>query len=510
MRIYQLQSYSSTYKSNVNKNVVLFRANSTDNSKKSVAIMAPLMIEGDTQWAQFENDLKKAKQAGVEAVSVDVWWGKVEKDGDQKFDWGYYDKVFKTIKEENLHIVPIMSFHECGGNVGDNVNIPLPEWVWDRVAKLNNTDKQGVMYRNEQGKYIDDVIPIWYDGIMKKEYKEFMQAFRKHYIDSTEYWGIMDELNVSLGPSGELRYPSYGECTDRLGTNCPYPNRGDFVAYSKGARDSYRDYLRSKYDNSIRQLNVAWGADYKSFSQIDTPGKASTNAGKARDFINNEEYIKTQSGQDFIDWYHSSLMKHGEMMLYLAHDVLEEGYSGLPVGMKLPGIHWGMGVENIGDYKNARLPEITAGIISVDPDTLYNSKFTDYGYGDVLDLAAKSNERGKTIFHFTCLEKVDGDGGNPEVNHSLAKQLVNLILKGAKKRNLTVKGENALDWSLGDTNVWNNMKEAMYAGYDGITLLRLGTMTADNSIGHLNDFVNYVKSLAVKTSVRQPEMSLVG
>lgn len=39
-----------------------------------------------------------------------------------------------------------MSFHECGGNVGDDVHIPLPDWV----TKIGNenpdiyfTDKEG-------------------------------------------------------------------------------------------------------------------------------------------------------------------------------------------------------------------------------------------------------------------------------------------------------------------------------------------------------------------------------
>lgn len=29
--------------------------------------------------------------------------------------------------EENIQVV--MAFHECGGNVGDDVHIPLPQWI---------------------------------------------------------------------------------------------------------------------------------------------------------------------------------------------------------------------------------------------------------------------------------------------------------------------------------------------------------------------------------------------
>jgi hypothetical protein len=41
----------------------------------------------------------------------------------------------------------VMSFHQCGGNVGDDVNISLPQWVLD-VGKENPdvffTDQNGV------------------------------------------------------------------------------------------------------------------------------------------------------------------------------------------------------------------------------------------------------------------------------------------------------------------------------------------------------------------------------
>lgn len=39
-----------------------------------------------------------------------------------------------------------MSFHECGGNVGDDVQIPLPSWVNEIGTKNPNiffTDREG-------------------------------------------------------------------------------------------------------------------------------------------------------------------------------------------------------------------------------------------------------------------------------------------------------------------------------------------------------------------------------
>ena len=33
------------------------------------------------------------------------------------------------VKSTGLRIQAVMSFHACGGNVGDYAQVPLPEWV---------------------------------------------------------------------------------------------------------------------------------------------------------------------------------------------------------------------------------------------------------------------------------------------------------------------------------------------------------------------------------------------
>src|SRR3954466_4107596 len=78
---------------------------------------------------RFADLLKQAKDIGVQAVSVDVWWRLVEGRGDQQFDWRYYDQIFHAIRDEGLAIAPILSFHQCGGGPGDDCNFPLPDWI---------------------------------------------------------------------------------------------------------------------------------------------------------------------------------------------------------------------------------------------------------------------------------------------------------------------------------------------------------------------------------------------
>jgi beta-amylase len=89
-------------------------------------VMAPLDLDAAPPGAfdAFKAQLKIAKSMGVDAVSVDVWWGEVERAADNTFDWSYYDKLLAAIEAAGLHWVPIMSFHQCGGNVGDSCNIP--------------------------------------------------------------------------------------------------------------------------------------------------------------------------------------------------------------------------------------------------------------------------------------------------------------------------------------------------------------------------------------------------
>jgi hypothetical protein len=113
-------------------------------------VMAPLDLDAGPPgaWDTFNAQLKIAKSMGVDAVSVDVWWGKVERAGDNVFDWSYYDRIEAAIEAAGLHWVPIMSFHQCGGNVGDSCNIPIPGWIWDRY-KGQGISKEALQYRSE-------------------------------------------------------------------------------------------------------------------------------------------------------------------------------------------------------------------------------------------------------------------------------------------------------------------------------------------------------------------------
>lgn len=102
------------------------------NSNYKTYLMAPLKkVTEFTTWEAFENDLRKAKQNGFYAVTVDFWWGDMEKNGDQQFDFSYAQRFAQAARNAGIKMVPIISTHQCGGNVGDDCNTPLPSWIWN-------------------------------------------------------------------------------------------------------------------------------------------------------------------------------------------------------------------------------------------------------------------------------------------------------------------------------------------------------------------------------------------
>ena len=104
-----------------------------------VNVMLPLdtlNMDGTIKDKNFlQNALQKLKEAGVHGVMSDIWWGIAEPSAKQ-YKFSGYLEVAQMAKNLGLKFQPVMSFHKCGGNVGDTVTIPLPSWALD-VAKSN-------------------------------------------------------------------------------------------------------------------------------------------------------------------------------------------------------------------------------------------------------------------------------------------------------------------------------------------------------------------------------------
>lgn len=415
--------------------------------------MAPLVVE---DWGSFEQHLQQAKSIGATTVSTDVWWGKVEGDADQHFDWSYYDKISDVIIGAGLQWVPILSFHQCGGNVGDTCDIPLPYWVW---KTLGGDKSYRLKYKSELGNFSHEVIALWSDEKARKQYFEFIRDFSRHFSDKSAH---IAEINISAGPSGELRYPSYNQHD-----GFSYPGRGFLQSYSDLAIDDFADFAKEKY-GSLRELNSVWNTQLKCWDEIAPPDDANG-------FFERKDYLNTQYGKDFSEWYNHALIKHGEFMITLAVQALGDSFPGTPLGIKIPGVHWLMGSPEL-----PRAAEVTTGLIPTNIDI--GSDETAHGYGPIIDMIKRSNggER-PVVLHFTCLEM---DNKNQAPEYSRAKDLVFWVGNGAGSRDVSIMGENALSGGITYDEGWTNIDNAVrWSAYKGLTTLRVGDLDTNGGLG---------------------------
>ncbi|KAG0452929.1 hypothetical protein HPP92_025593 [Vanilla planifolia] len=115
------------------------------------------------------------------------------------------------VSQIGLKVQAVMSFHQCGGNVGDSCTIPLPRWVVEEMEKEPNlayTDQWG--RRNYE--YVSlgcDDLPLLKGRTPVQCYADFMRSFRDRF--AAMLGSTIVEIQVGMGPAGELRYPPYPE-----------------------------------------------------------------------------------------------------------------------------------------------------------------------------------------------------------------------------------------------------------------------------------------------------------
>ncbi|KAF7837386.1 beta-amylase 1, chloroplastic-like [Senna tora] len=386
-----------------------------------VYVMMPLdsVTMGNTvnRRKAMNASLQALKSAGVEGVMMDVWWGLVERDSPGVYNWGGYTELLEMAKKHGLKVQAVMSFHQCGGNVGDSCTIPLPKWVLEEMEKdpdLAYTDQWG--RRNYE--YISlgcDTLPVLKGRTPVQCYADFMTAFRdqfKHLIGDT-----IVEIQAGMGPAGELRYPSYPE---QNGT-WKFPGIGAFQCFDKVFLISSYVFILVQYMlSSLKGAAEAsgkpeWGSTgptdaghYNSWPE-DTPFFRKEGGGW------NSEY-----GEFFLTWYSSMLISHGERILTSAKSIFEN--SGVKISVKIAGIHWHYG-------SRSHAPELTAGY--------YNTRFRD-GYLPIAQMLARHG----AIFNFTCIEMRDHE--QPQDALCSPEKLVRQVVLATQKAQVPLAGENAL------------------------------------------------------------------
>ncbi|OMO78781.1 Glycoside hydrolase, family 14B, plant [Corchorus capsularis] len=372
-----------------------------------VYVMLPLgVIDMNCELVDPEgllDQLRILKSANVDGVMVDCWWGIVEAHTPQLYNWSGYRKLFQMVRDLGLKLQVVMSFHECGGNVGDDVHIPLPHWV--REIGQSNPD----IYFTDREERRNAECLTW--GIDKERvlkgrtavevYFDYMRSFRVEF-DDFFVDGVISEIEVGLGPCGELRYPSYP-----AKHGWTYPGIGEFQCYDK--------YLMKSLSKAAEIRGHSFWA-----RAPDDAGSYNSKPHETGFFRDGGDY-DSYYGRFFLNWYSQVLVDHGDRVLALANLAFE----GTCIAAKLSGIHWW--------YKTAsHAAELTAGF--------YNPANRN-GYAPI---AAMLKKHGVAL-NFTCVE-LRTLNQHEDFPEALAdpEGLVWQVLNAAWDVSILVASENAL------------------------------------------------------------------
>ncbi|KAK4486514.1 hypothetical protein RD792_009197 [Penstemon davidsonii] len=414
--------------------------------------------------------LMALKSAGAEGVMVDAWWGLVEKDGPSKYNWEGYAELIKMVEKLGLKIQVVMSFHQCGGNVGDSCSIPLPPWVLEEISK--NPD---LVYTDRSGRRNSEYISLGCDSLVVlrgrtpiQVYSDYMRSFGGRFKD---YMGrVIVEIQVGMGPCGELRYPSYPESNGTW----RFPGIGEFQCYDK--------YMRASLAASAEAIGKNdWGRggphDAGQYSQFP----------EDTGFFRRDGTWDSEYGQFFLGWYSEKLLEHGNKILTAADGIFQG--SGAKLSGKVAGIHW---------HYNTRshAAELTAGY--------YNTRHRD-GY---LPIARMLGKHG-VVLNFTCMEMKDGE--QPKEANCSPQGLVRQVKVATKTAGTGLAGENALErYDMGAyLQVLATSRSDSGDALAAFTFLRMNKQLfeADN----WRNLVEFVKSMAEGGQMtRLPDSDRIG
>jgi hypothetical protein len=520
----------------------------------TVNVMAPLLV-GDPKSStsvatiqardRFRRDLSLLKNNGFNgAIATDLWAALVEPQPG-KFEWAIYDWLLDTLIEFGFKWAPIDSEHQCGGNVGDDVFIPVAQWVWDYlVSMVPGSTARDFMFVSEQGNACPEYVGFWADQLMMPLRIRRWKAFCEHFADRAQH---IAEINISLGPAGELRYPSYNS-HDK---NTDYPTRGALQCYSSRAVNAFQQFATNRYRDAAG-IDIAWGTNIAQGQLIGPPANPC-------EFFRRADHSNTRYGRDLFDFYSEGLRNHGRDVLQGAFSIFaadDSPMKGIDIGVKLPGIHWLTGhwefdrrvisqnlaievagiISNTGKKKKpereratdygdhlarrvteyirnrtskwspevdggelivgSRLAELTAGLIRTSDSRDWLIDETGRGYRPLIKMFSEfAGRNNRLVLHFTCLEMADGEGAWRGAD-SVANSLVKWVGAEAARQGVPIKGENALGPNLQEQSAWERMRSHLCADgpFEGLTILRMAHLNTPLASAELAKTIAYAST----------------
>eukprot|EP00798_Chlamydomonas_sp_ICE-L_P013265 gene13265-19105_t len=415
----------------------------------------------------LEIALHTLKQAGVEGVMVDVWWGIAERAGPGSYDFSAYKRLFYKVAAAGLKVQAVMSFHAAGGNVGDTCKMPLPNWVLEvgeQNPEIFYTDKSG--HRNKECLSLGcDQEALFSGRTPVQMYVDFVDAFADKFEHL--FGTVLTEITVGLGPAGELRYPSYPEGDGRW----RFPGVGEFQCYDKYMLAD----LKAKADAGG---HPEWG-----LSGPHDAGNYNSSSWETGFFVSDGGSWNSPYGDFFLSWYSGLLREHAERVLTATSEVVSrrgrprmlkssseetdghlvfEFQPACKMGMKLAGVHWWF-------KSRSHAAENTAG---------YYTTIDRDGYEPIMALLARLD----AVLSFTCVEMRDCE--HPPAGRCSPQALLQHIIDLAEAYGIPLAGENALQRY--DDYAFKRIAESAFgrnarAGrLEQVTFLRMGDLMFDN------------------------------
>ncbi|OQR85664.1 beta-amylase, partial [Thraustotheca clavata] len=357
----------------------------------------------------LSTQFQKLKANGATGIMSDCWWGLVESAGPRQYNFKAYQDMAQLAQNNGLTIQMVMSFHQCGGNVGDNCNIPIPKQWFTR---------DDVWYTTRSGLTDTEYISLWADSTPLDKfgrtpldmYREFMQAFKTNVVD--KFPNTVVEVQIGTGPSGELRYPSYQLQNNRWS----YCGIGEFTSFDKFATLDMAAHAKATN-------NPSWGTSPGPSNAGDFNCQPGVSGNCPFFYDNGFDNYASNYGKFFLDWYSSSLLNHGRALSKIGRAIFPSPYI---LSIKVSGIHWWYNSYHHG-------AELTAGY--------YNTN-NNNAYYQIATMLKENNIR----FCFTCMEMSDANDQCRSQAGSLVGQVRNAVSQLSSLKT-SFAGENALTMS---------------------------------------------------------------
>jgi beta-amylase len=305
------------------------------------------------------------------------------------------------------------------------------------------TEQSDIWFKDQKGAQTKEYISFFADRVAVHGgrtpldmYADWFQALASTF--EPKLGNTITEIQVGLGPCGELRYPAYP-----LERGWSFCGVGEFQCWDKHALANFSGVGHSQGytsppTNAGSYNSRPWDADFF------------------------RDGYKSDYGKFFLDWYFGTMKSHAAEVL----DKVNAVFLGrVALASKVAGIHWWYGHES-------HASELTAGYYNTDSRN---------AYAEIADTFASNG----AALDFTCLEMRNSEQSSE--CKSQPENLVNQVRDAAQQKKIHFNGENALpryDWTAYEKILQN--KQALFA----FTYLRLDQKLLGDGYDAFKGFVH--------------------